>query len=167
MGSIKHGPDALAKVQFPAGCWPSSPVFWGSCMTSLLFAPAVAGWPLFILRLEGLSIFALSAFAYFFLGFSTTGFVVFFLVPDISFLAYLGGPRLGAVAYNALHSYAGALALGVFSWFWAQDPFIGLSLIWAAHIGFDRMLGYGLKYPSRFQDTHLGRLGPADKKRVE
>jgi len=140
-------------------------------MSDIVTAPAVRGGPLFILRLEGLAIFALATFAYFFLGFSTTGFFVFFLVPDISFLAYLAGPLLGALAYNALHSYVGAIALGVSAWLGGFEPFIGLSLIWAAHIGFDRMLGYGLKYASDFQDTHLGRLGPGgqkeSKKRVE
>jgi hypothetical protein len=30
-----------------------------------------------------------------------------------------------------------------------------LSLIWTAHIGFDRLLGFGLKYSNRFKDTHL------------
>lgn len=136
-------------------------------MTDFKSAPAVLGGPLYLLRLEGLAIFAVSTFAYFVLGFSTMGFFVFFLVPDISFLGYLGGPIAGAIAYNALHNYVGAMVLGVSAWLWGQEPFIGLSLIWAAHIGFDRMLGYGLKYASHFQDTHLGRLGPGGKKRVE
>ena len=37
--------------------------------------------------------------------------------------------------------------------------YISLGLIWFAHIGFDRMMGFGLKYPTRFGDTHLGRIG--------
>ena len=130
-------------------------------------APAVRGGPLYLLRLEGLAMFAVATFAYVALGFSTMGFFVFFLAPDISFLGYLAGPRMGAIAYNALHNYAGAVALGVLAWFWGQEPFLGLSLIWAAHIGFDRLLGYGLKYGSHFQDTHLGRLGPGGQKRLE
>jgi hypothetical protein len=36
-----------------------------------------------------------------------------------------------------------------------------LALIWLAHIGIDRALGYGLKYASGFGFTHLGRIGPA------
>lgn len=31
--------------------------------------------------------------------------------------------------------------------------------IWCAHIGFDRALGYGLKYAEGFGFTHLGRIG--------
>jgi hypothetical protein len=33
-----------------------------------------------------------------------------------------------------------------------------VTLIWIAHIGVDRALGYGLKYPSSFKDTHLQRV---------
>ena len=39
-------------------------------------------------------------------------------------------------------------------WSW----WIGFSLIWLAHIGFDRTLGYGLKCPTAFKDTHLQRV---------
>lgn len=88
---------------------------------------------------------------------------VFVFAPDVSFLAYLAGPVAGALAYNALHSTVGAALLGFSAWATGLEPFIGLSLIWAAHIGFDRMLGYGLKYRSGFQDTHLGHLGPRAK----
>jgi hypothetical protein len=38
-----------------------------------------------------------------------------------------------------------------------------VALIWLAHIGFDRALGYGLKYKAGFGFTHLGRIGPAAK----
>jgi hypothetical protein len=34
-----------------------------------------------------------------------------------------------------------------------------IAMIWLAHIGFDRALGYGLKYASGFGFTHLGRIG--------
>ena len=82
---------------------------------------------------------------------------VLFLAPDLSFLAYLAGPRVGAVGYNLAHSYAGpAIAAGL-ALFTGRPPVA--ACIWAAHIGFDRLLGYGLKYPTAFQDTHLGRLG--------
>ena len=33
-----------------------------------------------------------------------------------------------------------------------------IALIWLAHIGVDRLLGYGLKYPTGFKDTHLQRV---------
>jgi hypothetical protein len=120
----------------------------------------IDGGPRAILRAEGVAAFLLATFAYFVLGFSTTGYLVFFLAPDISFLAYLAGPAIGAAVYNLFHSTIGAALLGVFAWSTGLEPFIGLALIWAAHIGFDRMLGYGLKHRSDFQSTHLGTLGP-------
>jgi hypothetical protein len=129
-------------------------------MAKMIEVPAVAGGPLLILRAEGLAMFLVATFAYFWLGFSTTGYFVFFLAPDISFLAYLAGPRAGAFAYNVMHSTLSVALLGVSAWYLGMEPFIGLALIWAAHIGFDRMLGYGLKYASNFQHTHLGLLGP-------
>jgi hypothetical protein len=129
-------------------------------MAKTIVPAAVAGGPLLILRAEGLAMFLVATFAYFVLGFSTTGYFVFFLAPDISFLAYLAGPVIGAFAYNVMHSTVCVAVVGVSAWYLGMEPFIGLSLIWAAHIGFDRMLGYGLKYGSSFQHTHLGLLGP-------
>jgi hypothetical protein len=78
-----------------------------------------------------------------------------FLVPDLSMLGYLAGPRLGALGYNAGHSYLGPALLGVIGLAAASPLAAQLALIWSAHIGFDRLLGYGLKYPSAFGNTHL------------
>lgn len=84
-------------------------------------------------------------------------FAVLFIVPDASLAGYLVGPRIGAALYNVAHSYVGPLILAAT----LPSAGIGLPLVlpWAAHIGFDRALGYGLKYPSAFGDTHLGRIG--------
>jgi hypothetical protein len=72
---------------------------------------------------------------------------------------YLAGPRTGARVYNAFHAYLGPLAL-VSAGALAMRPLaVDLALIWMAHIGMDRALGYGLKYTSSFGDTHLGRVG--------
>ena len=85
--------------------------------------------------------------------------ILLFFAPDLSFAAYLAGPRRGAIAYNAVHLYgfgACVLAIGLLSgthWLGA------LGLLWLGHAGLDRMLGYGLKLPGGFQQTHLGRIG--------
>lgn len=84
-------------------------------------------------------------------------FLLLFFVPDVSFAGYLGGPRVGAVIYNMVHSYAAPLAATLV--LLVAGSSLTLPLIWFAHIGFDRALGYGLKYPSSFHDTHLGRIG--------
>ncbi len=112
-----------------------------------------------VLRLEGLALFGVSAGAYFWLGEPWWLFLVLFLAPDLSFLGYLAGPVVGAAAYNAVHSTIGPIALLAFGVLAALPLAVSLALIWAAHVGFDRALGYGLKYATAFGDTHLGRIG--------
>jgi hypothetical protein len=86
-------------------------------------------------------------------------FALLFFVPDLSMIAYLWGPRSGALAYNAAHSEIGPFALGAIALL-APSQFIGgLALIWLAHIAFDRALGYGLKSFAGFRFTHLGTIG--------
>ena len=112
-----------------------------------------------LLRLEGLALLAGALLLYAQAQGSWLMFAGLFLVPDLSFAGYLFGPRVGAAAYNAAHSTLGPLALaaaGITGGL--QFPFT-LALIWLAHVGFDRALGYGLKYASGFRDTHLGRIG--------
>jgi hypothetical protein len=125
---------------------------------------AVTGVPLLILRAEGAALLAVAS-----AGFAATGlpwwlYAALFLAPDLSFAAYAAGPRAGAAAYNALHSTVGPALLAGFG-FAAESsaPALGLAAVWAAHVGFDRVLGYGLKYPSGFGETHLGRIGRAGR----
>jgi hypothetical protein len=117
-----------------------------------------------ILRLEAAAVFALALAAY--PQWTTHGWVLFvslFLVPDLPMLAYLRNPRLGAWAYNLAHSYVGPALLGVVAWRTSGDSTRAIALIWAAHIGFDRMLGYGLKFDTAFDWTHLGPIGKAKR----
>ena len=114
---------------------------------------------LVLLRLEGLAVLAVALLIYA----QTSGrwglFVLLFLTPDLSILGYLSGPRLGAWCYNAVHTYVGPLALLGVSWFTDSELQLAVALIWLAHIGFDRALGYGLKSTEGFGVTHLGRIG--------
>lgn len=109
------------------------------------------------LRLEGLLGVVVASAVYLHLGGSALMFAVLFLAPDISLLGYLAGPRVGALSYNALHSTAGPLVLATAGL--AAPGLLPFALIWLAHIGLDRALGYGLKYAAGFRLTHLGRLG--------
>ena len=120
---------------------------------------AVAGSPRLILRIEGAALFIAALYAYRLTGVSWWLFPVLFLVPDLSFAGYLAGPRVGAAVYNAVHSTIGPIIVGVYGLAFGPTVVFAIAVIWAAHIGFDRILGYGLKYPSAFQDTHLGRIG--------
>ncbi|MBS0535634.1 MAG: DUF4260 domain-containing protein [Proteobacteria bacterium] len=119
----------------------------------------VNGAPRLVLRAEGASLLAIAALLYGRTGEPWWLFAVLFFAPDLSFAGYLGGPRLGAIVYNAAHTLIGPAALGVVALLLADHLLIALALIWAAHIGFDRALGYGLKYGAGFGFTHLGRIG--------
>jgi hypothetical protein len=111
------------------------------------------------LRLEGLAMLLTAAAAYQYCGLRWLVFGVLFLTPDLSMLCYLGGRRLGALAYNVVHSYTGPLALIAIGLTLGPLLVSGYGLIWCAHIGFDRLLGYGLKSPEGFRFTHLGKIG--------
>ena len=122
---------------------------------------AATGAVRWVLRLEGLCVLAASVFAYSRFGQGWGLFFACFLLPDLAFLGYAGGRRTGAILYNATHSYIGAVAcLAAAIAFPAHLPFAA-GLIWCAHIGFDRALGYGLKYEAGFGYTHLGLIGRA------
>lgn len=112
-------------------------------------------------RLEGLALLAVAALAYAQVGQGWLLFAVLFLAPDLSFAGYLAGPRAGAWAYNLAHSLIGPLLLGGAGLLTAAPLATALALIWLAHVGFDRALGYGLKSPEGFGITHLGRIGKA------
>jgi hypothetical protein len=116
--------------------------------------------PTHYLRLEGLAALAAAVAAYGWLGGPWWLFLVCFLAPDLSMLAYLAGPRAGSVGYNVVHVYALPLGLAGVS-VWAGVP-LGLELaaIWAAHIGADRLAGFGLKFESGFKPTHLQPAPP-------
>ncbi len=116
-----------------------------------------------VLRLEGLLVLVAALLAYGKLGTGWATFAWFFLLPDISFLGYLAGPRTGAIAYNIAHSYIGPVACLVASQIFAAPLLLTVGLIWCAHVGFDRALGYGLKYSTGFKYTHLGRIGRLSK----
>ena len=109
------------------------------------------------LRLEGLVLLFLSSFAYFKLGYSWLIFVLLLFVPDVSMLGYLKSAKWGARVYNLFHTYLFPALLLLLGWLY-YPALIPLALIWFTHIGLDRVLGYGLKLPGGFKDTHLGQL---------
>ncbi|RST47440.1 DUF4260 family protein [Variovorax sp. DXTD-1] len=123
---------------------------------------AVSGGVRTLLRLEGAVVLAAAVAAYAQFGAGWGMFALLLLAPDLAVLGYVAGPRVGAALYNAAHSYAGAVALLVLGVLAAMPWAVAGGLIWCAHIGLDRALGYGLKYGSDFGATHLGRIGRAD-----
>ncbi|RSK23996.1 DUF4260 domain-containing protein [Hymenobacter metallilatus] len=81
-----------------------------------------------------------------------------FLVPDLSMLGYLAGPRVGAFSYNLAHHKAVALLIGLAGWALAQPLLLLAGSVLLFHSAFDRLLGYGLKLSTGFHHTHLGVL---------
>ncbi len=112
-----------------------------------------------LLRWEGVTLFVGMTLFYWISGAPWWHYAVVFFLPDLAFLAYLAGPRIGAGVYNATHATIGPLLLVLFGLVTAEPLPGSLAMVWLAHIGFDRMLGYGLKYEKGFGFTHLGRIG--------
>ena len=111
-----------------------------------------------VLRLEGLAVLGLAIFAYGRLDYSWLVFVLLLLWPDIAVVAYAINTSMGTAVYNMLHTYIFPIILITVSILLSWSFGIQFALIWFAHIGMDRLFGYGLKYPSAFKDTHLTRL---------
>ncbi|MCJ2067038.1 DUF4260 domain-containing protein [Methylobacterium sp. J-088] len=121
----------------------------------------VDGGPRIILRIEAACLLVCSVAAYAWLGQSWWIFAALLFAPDLSMLGYAAGPGAGAIAYNAVHTVTPPLVGLCAAVVLGQPHVAGLALIWLAHIGLDRTLGYGLKYASGFGDTHLGTIGRA------
>jgi hypothetical protein len=120
---------------------------------------AVTGGVKILLRIEGLTLFAGMLVLYVSWGGSWWVFAILFLAPDLSFAAYLIDPKTGAFVYNAAHSYMAPVALLTLGFAIGEPLILSIAMIWLAHIGIDRALGYGLKYEAGFGFTHLGRIG--------
>ena len=114
--------------------------------------------PGLLLRLEGAALLLLAIFLYRQQSASWILFLLLVLAPDIGAVGYLVNTRAGARTYNALHSTVGPLLLAAAGFWLAQPLALQLALIWLAHIGLDRMLGFGLKYDDEFSHTHLGEV---------
>jgi hypothetical protein len=114
--------------------------------------------PALLLRTEEAILLLLTLFAYQHLHASWLLFAILFLTPDLFMLGYLLNTRAGAAAYNLAHTLTLPLTLLLASYIQHWRLALELALIWTAHIAFDRLLGYGLKYPTYFKDTHLQHI---------
>ena len=121
-------------------------------------------FPKVLLHLEGAAVLALAGALYWQRGASGWLFALLLLAPDLSMLGYLVNVRVGSVIYNGVHTYVAPLSVLLIGWWLSLPSVIAVGLIWVAHIGMDRMLGYGLKYPTAFKETHFNfSTRPADK----
>jgi hypothetical protein len=111
------------------------------------------------LRIEGAAVFAAGLAIFAAAGGPWLLALPLLLVPDLSMIGYLRDSRTGAFTYNLIHNWAigvAVLAIGV----WSGIAGVTIaSAILIAHTGMDRAVGYGLKSPTSFHDTHLGQMG--------
>jgi len=114
--------------------------------------------PRVLVRAEGVAIAFAAIALYFHLDYSWLLLVVLVLAPDQSMLGYLAGPTFGAAIYDAAHTYAIPVVLATLGVLTDADLAVQVGLIWFTHIGVDRAIGYGLKYPTGFKDTHIQRI---------
>lgn len=120
-----------------------------------------------VLRIEGVAVLAAALATYVALDGSLVLLVVLALAPDLSMVGYLRGPVVGSTVYNVVHAYALPLALGGAGLWFDHALAAQIAAIWIGHISADRAFGYGLKYPTGFADTHLGRIGRSPPVRFE
>ncbi|KAK5095884.1 hypothetical protein LTR70_003203 [Exophiala xenobiotica] len=121
-------------------------------------------WPRLLLRLEAAAVLTSSTWAYSRLTSpSWWTFAALLLVPDIGMAGYLANTRAGAALYNSVHTETPPIILLCAAWATRNEAVAGVALCWLAHIGMDRMFGFGLKYGTGFGHTHLGVLGSGNK----
>ena len=118
----------------------------------------VTGKPKLWLRLEGLVLLIATIIAFSGQHQRWWLYPALLLAPDIFMLGYLANTKVGAFFYNLGHSYFAPALVILFSWRADNKLNLAIGIIWLGHIGWDRLLGYGLKYDSTFKHTHLGDL---------
>ncbi|MDQ3858256.1 MAG: DUF4260 domain-containing protein [Actinomycetota bacterium] len=114
--------------------------------------------PRLLLHGEGAAVAVAAIMLYFEAGYPWWLLAALALAPDLSFVGYLAGPRVGAATYDAFHTYVPPALLGAVGVLVGADLAVQIALIWTTHISVDRTLGYGLKYAVSFKDTHLQRV---------
>jgi hypothetical protein len=112
-----------------------------------------------IIALEELAMFVLSIVLFNQLSFAWWWYLALILAPDSSALGYLVNTRAGAITYNFFHHKAVAIAVYLAGLYLQNEVVLLMGVILFGHSSMDRMLGYGLKYPDSFQNTHLGPIG--------
>ncbi len=110
-------------------------------------------WP----RIEGAAAFVAGLWLYGHLGGQWLLLLPLLLLPDVSLLGYLSGSAIGAFVYNLVHNWAVGLALTAGGLLAAVPVLAIAGAVIVAHVGIDRVLGYGLKHATSFKDTHLQR----------
>ena len=138
---------------------PAANVGTTSTTTPASTSGAVVGTPRRWLQLEGLAMFGAGIALFVTTGVPALLLLPLILVPDVSAVGYLAGPRIGAFTYNLAHTWAAGVTVVGLGLALAVPALVVAGAVLVAHTGMDRVAGYGLKYPTAFGDTHMGRVG--------
>jgi len=112
-----------------------------------------------LLKLEEAFMFGLSIFLFSKLDYAWWWYPVLILAPDLSMIGYLLNTRIGALTYDFIHHKGLGIALWILGVVISNQLLQLIGLILFGHSSMDRALGYGLKYPDSFHNTHLGKIG--------
>ncbi|KAG9408318.1 hypothetical protein AC1031_021560 [Aphanomyces cochlioides] len=119
-------------------------------------APHARGMVRVLLQLEGLAILIACLVAYNYLQGNWWIFVGGFFAGDLLSVGYAFGPALGCMVYNVSHTFVGpTLLLTTYLLLPDHVWILHATVIWASHLGWERSLGYGLRYPDGFTSTHI------------
>jgi len=112
-----------------------------------------------LLKIEELLLFVLGIYLFNSLDYSWWWFIALFLAPDLSMLGYLINTKVGALCYNIFHHKGLAIIIYLLGVYFQNEIMSLVGVILFSHASFDRVFGYGLKYPDKFEHTHLGKIG--------
>jgi len=112
-----------------------------------------------LIKTEEAALFVLGVVFFIHLDIAWWWFLVLLLVPDVGMLGYIINTKVGAVTYNIFHHRGIAVILMLLGYYFNNFGMLLAGVMMFSHIAFDRMLGYGLKYPESFKNTHLGTIG--------
>jgi len=129
-----------------------------SAQTNALSETKTFSMPRTFMHVDGLALLAGSLVFYANLNFNWVTFALLLFTPDLPLILYGVNKQMASIAYNLVHSLVFPILLLVTSHFADNIVGIQLSLIWLAHIGMDRVFGYGFKYLGRMKETHFSRV---------
>lgn len=112
----------------------------------------------YLLRIEGSAVLLLALYFYTQTEMGWGWFFLLLLAPDLSMFGYMVNKKIGSYVYNLIHTYSLPLLLIILTFSLQQEFLVAIGIIWVAHIGMDRMFGYGLKYTTDFSSTHLQKV---------
>lgn len=112
-----------------------------------------------LIRVEEAFFVVLTIYLFTLLDYAWWWFALLFFAPDLTFIAYAAGPKVGGIAYDLLHHRGLLIGFYILGSLLTIQPLQLIALVFLAHSSLDRVFGYGLKYLDSPDHTHLGMIG--------